>query len=263
MLYASQQEAIKPDAALSSSILKGDEECGSGTEISRKAFPETLANPSPLAMGGFATTLLTVSLAMMGLRGVSNQSLFMGDLCFVASIALIISAQWEMLRGNTFSYTVLTAFGREICVGSTNNHKGLFYGGYGVLLIPSLGIVESYGGYTPEYYNAFGFFILIWAVLNIFFLVASCAFNIVYICIFITIELCFVLDASSQFAHADGNIPLSTALMKSAGVFGFLAGLLGYYTVAHYMFADSLGIHVPMGDTSSLLRRFKNSKLKH
>lgn len=62
-------------------------------------------------MGGFATSLLTVSLAMMGFRGVSNQTVFIGDLCFVACVALLISAQWEMVRGNTFSYTVLSAFG--------------------------------------------------------------------------------------------------------------------------------------------------------
>lgn len=37
---------------------------------------------------------------------------------------------------------------------------GLFYGAHGALMIPALGIVESYGGYTPEYYNAMGFFVL-------------------------------------------------------------------------------------------------------
>lgn len=62
-------------------------------------------------MGGFATTLLTVSLAMMNFRGVSNQTIFVGDLCFVACIGLLISAQWSMVKGDTFSYTVLSAFG--------------------------------------------------------------------------------------------------------------------------------------------------------
>lgn len=37
---------------------------------------------------------------------------------------------------------------------------GLFYGGYGVILCPSLGVMESYGGATPEYHNAIGFFVL-------------------------------------------------------------------------------------------------------
>ena len=62
-------------------------------------------------MGGFATTLLTLSLAMMGFRGVTVQTVFIGNLCFVACVGLLISAQWEMVKGNTFAYTVLSAFG--------------------------------------------------------------------------------------------------------------------------------------------------------
>lgn len=27
-------------------------------------------------------------------------------------------------------------------------------------MIPSFGVVEAYGGFTPEFYNSFGFFIL-------------------------------------------------------------------------------------------------------
>lgn len=66
---------------------------------------------TPLGMGGFATTLLTLSLSMMDFRGVSNQTVFIGNLCFVACIGLLISAQWEMVRGQTFAYTVFSAFG--------------------------------------------------------------------------------------------------------------------------------------------------------
>jgi hypothetical protein len=120
-------------------------------------------------MGGFATTFLSLSLAMMNFRGVFTQTIFMGDLCFVAGIGLLISAQWEMVRGNTFSYTVLSAYGRSQGIffffskGLANLESyrlALFYGGYGVILIPSLGIADAYGGYTAEYHNALGFFVL-------------------------------------------------------------------------------------------------------
>ena len=67
---------------------------------------------------------------------------------------------------------------------------GLFYGGYGAILLPTLGISDSYGSKTSEYYNAMGFFVLskfiafetyhdhssrntVWTVLNTIFLVAS------------------------------------------------------------------------------------------
>lgn len=62
-------------------------------------------------MGGFATTLTSVSLVMMQARGVTNQTVLVADLCFVACVALLISAQWDMVRGQTFSYTVLSAYG--------------------------------------------------------------------------------------------------------------------------------------------------------
>ncbi|KAK1767911.1 GPR1/FUN34/yaaH family-domain-containing protein [Phialemonium atrogriseum] len=230
------------------SCTKKDEEVA---EMRIEAYPrmeQRIGNPTPLAMGGFATTLLTLSLAMMGFRGVSVQTIFVGDLCFVACIGLLISAQWEMVKGNTFGYTVLSAF-------------GLFYGGYGATLIPGFGIIEAYGGLTPEYYNALGFFVLIWAVLNIFFIIASLAFNFVYILIFITLELCLSLDAASYFALADGKQGTSVALLKAAGVFGFISSLLGYYCVAHYLCQDVLPFNVLMGDTSSFFRRQRAKRM--
>ncbi|KAF4472083.1 gpr1 family protein [Fusarium albosuccineum] len=220
--------------------------------ITAEAYPRPLGdrigNPAPLAMGGFATTLLTVSLAMMGFRGVSLQTVFVGNLCFVACVGLLISAQWAMIKGDTFTYTVLTAF-------------ALFYGGYGATLIPSWGIIDAYGGSsTPQYNNALGFFVLIWAVCNLFFLIASIQLNLVYICIFISIELCLVFDASSYFALADGKAAASTALMKAGGVFGFIAGLLGFYCVAYYLCQDVLPFGVPMGDTSAWFQARRERK---
>lgn len=71
-------------------------------------------------MGMFATTLLTISLVMMGFRGVRDQTVFVGNLCFAAGIGMFISAQWEMILGNTFSYTVLTAFCKRPNVRSSS-----------------------------------------------------------------------------------------------------------------------------------------------
>lgn len=67
---------------------------------------------SPLGFAGFATTLMTLSLSMMGARGVENEGMFIGNLLLLAGLGLIISAQWEMVRGNTFPYTILSAFGQ-------------------------------------------------------------------------------------------------------------------------------------------------------
>ncbi|KAK5800878.1 hypothetical protein VI817_003090 [Penicillium citrinum] len=203
---------------------------------------ERLADPAPLAMGGFAKTHLSVSLAMMNFRDVSTQTLFVGDLCFVAFFGLLISAQWEMVRGNTFSYTVLSAY-------------ALFYAGYGANMIPSFGIIDAYGGYTSEYYNAFGFFILLWGVFNLFFLIASIRFNLVYILIFLSLELCLCFDAASQFKRGDGRFSTSKTFSTVAGAFAFTASILGYYTVLNYLCEESLPVSVPMGDTSRYFKK--------
>lgn len=121
-------------------------------------------------MGTFATTLLTLSLSMMGFRGVETQTIFIGNLCLAAGLCMFVSAQWEMARGNTFGYSALSAYGKSIprshCpLLSTQRQdsrfdSAVFYGGYGVILCPSLGVLESYGGPTPEYFNAMGFYVL-------------------------------------------------------------------------------------------------------
>ncbi|KAH7013865.1 GPR1/FUN34/yaaH family-domain-containing protein [Ilyonectria destructans] len=214
--------------------------------LTSSSLRHQIGNPSPLAMGGFATTLLTLSLAMMGFRGVETQTVFIANLCFAAGIGMLISAQWEMVRGNTFGYTSLSAF-------------ALFYGGYGVILAPSLGVMESYGGATAEYHNALGFFVLIWAVLDIFFMIASLPINLVSFLIFTTIELCFSLDAASNFALADGKVETAKALMKAAGAFGFISGLLGYYSCAASMCQDALPFSLPVGDTSHIFRRHRKN----
>jgi uncharacterized protein len=73
-------------------------------------------------MGGFATTLLTLSLSMMGFRGVETQTVFIANLCFAAGLGMLISAQWEMLRGNTFGYSALSAFGGSLWVFTMLHH---------------------------------------------------------------------------------------------------------------------------------------------
>jgi len=72
----------------------------------------------------------------------------------------------------------------------------------------------------------------------------------VYIGIFFTVQLSFTLVAASYFAAADGRAAEPIALQKAGGVFAFLSGLLGYYTVGNLICQDALSLRFPMGDTS-------------
>jgi succinate-acetate transporter protein len=107
-----------------------------------------LGSPTALAIGAFATTLTTLSFALMGWRDLSVTTAFIGNFFGVAGIGMVISAQWEIVLGNTYAYTVLSAF-------------GLFYLGFGIIVTPFFGVAEAYGGAdTVGYNNALGFFVL-------------------------------------------------------------------------------------------------------
>ncbi|RMD39605.1 hypothetical protein DV735_g5528, partial [Chaetothyriales sp. CBS 134920] len=183
-----------------------------------------LGSPTALAIGAFATTLTTLSISLMEWRGVTTTNVYIGNFFFVAGIGMVISAQWELVRGNTYGYTVLSAF-------------GLFYGGFGAIITPAFGVADAYGQNTVEFNNALGFWVLLWTVLNTFFLIGSATINLVYFAIFFTVEFAFLLIAASYFAAADGHQAAAIGLKKAGGVFGFLSGLLGYYTLANLMYA--------------------------
>ncbi|KAK1539066.1 uncharacterized protein CLUP02_07498 [Colletotrichum lupini] len=184
-----------------------------------------------LPIGAFSTTLTTLSLSLMEWRGVTTTNVYIANFFFLAAFGLVISAQWELTGGNGFGYSVFSAFG------------------YGAILTPSFGVSAAYGDDTQQLNNALGLFMIIWSVFVLAYLVATIPTNIVYILIFIFVELCFVLVAASYFAAADGHDSASVGLKKSGGVFAFLAGLVGWYLTFHLLLKDSL-VELPLGDTS-------------
>ncbi|TDZ19209.1 Acetate transporter protein patA [Colletotrichum orbiculare MAFF 240422] len=211
-------------------------------ETAQRSYP-SLRAPRPLPpaatslpIGAFATTLTTLSLSLMEWRGVTTTNVYIANFFFLAAFGLFVSAQWELTGGNGFGYSVFSAF-------------GLFYAGYGAILTPSFGVAAAYGDDTTQLNNALGLFMIIWSVFVLAYLVASLPTNVVYILIFVFVELAFVTVAASYFAAADGHPTVSVALKKSGGAFAFLAGLVGWYLTFHLLLKDSI-VELPLGDTS-------------
>ncbi|KAK1599283.1 GPR1/FUN34/yaaH family-domain-containing protein [Colletotrichum navitas] len=204
---------------------------------SRVPVPRPLPTAATsLPIGAFSTTLTTLSLSLMEWRGVTTTNVYIANFFFLAAFGLLISAQWELTAGNGFGYSVFSAF-------------GLFYAGYGAILTPSFGVAAAYGDDVQQLNNALGLFMIIWSVFVLAYLVASLPTNIVYILIFVFVELAFMTVAASYFAAADGNHTASIGLKKTGGVFAFLAGLVGWYLTFHLLLKDSV-LELPLGDTS-------------
>ena len=65
--------------------------------------------------------------------------------------------------------------------------------------------------------------------------------------IFISLQVCLVIDGSSRFYMADGLEDKYMMLQKVSGAFAFIASVLGYYTVLHYLCEDCIGFQSSAG----------------
>ncbi|KAK2763386.1 gpr1 family protein [Colletotrichum kahawae] len=147
-----------------------------------------------------------------------------------------------MIRGNTFAYTTLIAF-------------AFYYGGYGFLLIPSVGIVDGYGGKTAEYFNALGFYLAVWSLFNLFFFIAAFSTNIANVVVYGALEFSYIFNCAANFAFADGHISSGKSLTKVAGSFGFIAALAGFYAMASGFCGGVLPFEIPLGNLSRFFTR--------
>ncbi|TVY87321.1 Acetate transporter protein [Lachnellula willkommii] len=154
------------------------------------------------------TTLTTLSFSLMRWRGLNVTTLFISNFFFGECI-------WHISHSTRSSKSVLT------------NIQGLFSGGFGGILTPLFGVKESYGDDTIGYNNALGFWVLMWAVLDLFFVFAPIKHdrNLVCVGVFFFVELGFALIASSCFAAADGKPDESNALPLG---FGRRVGVSGW-----------------------------------
>ncbi|OMP87993.1 Protein alcS [Diplodia seriata] len=173
-------------------------------------------------------------------RGLSTANAFVGNFFFIAGIGMVLSAQWELVRGNSYNYTVFSAY-------------GMFYGGFGAILTPLFGVSSSFADDEVGYNNALGFFCIrtlslsvlfmsnvmaVWTVFNTFFLLGSFTTDAVTIATYSALEIYLCLLGASYFVAADGGADGAIAIKKAAGSFAFVAGMLGYYSMGNVICKD-------------------------
>ena len=89
---------------------------GDGNDLYRRdsaqpTLPNThrrFANPAPLGMFGFATSLMLISFFGVGARGATTPNIIVGPLIFFGGIGQYISGIMEFVSGNTVSMPPLT-----------------------------------------------------------------------------------------------------------------------------------------------------------
>ncbi|KAI1084938.1 GPR1/FUN34/yaaH family-domain-containing protein [Whalleya microplaca] len=195
--------------------------------------PRNFANPAPLGLLSFATSIFMISLLELEPRGVKVPNIIVPNMVFFGGSAQTISGIMEFVAGNTFGATVFTAY-------------AAFNLAYALIYLPGSGILTAYtdaetGALLPEFHQAVAMFVWAWWIISIIFTVASVrsSWALVGVLVFVDIDLLLL---------AVGNMLGQEALLKASSGFGFAAAALAYWAGAAGLWGNGITpINLPVG----------------
>nr|DAA06456.1 TPA_inf: GPR1/FUN34/YaaH-class plasma membrane protein [Aspergillus clavatus] len=217
------------------------------------ALSKQMGNPTPLALGGFVITTTPVSCCLMGWAGASGAGIaFTGPIIFLGGGLLVLTSILEFILGNTFPCVVFGTI-------------GAFWFAFGSTMLPAFNAAAPYSASTtdtvaglaaPGFLNTYAFLFISMAVLMVIFMICATRTNVVYVVIFATLIIVFVLLSGAYWRLGVADATAGNRMVVGAGAALFLASLLGFYLLIAQLF-DSVGfpVRLPVGDLTSLWDR--------
>ncbi|KAB5589245.1 BIR domain-containing protein [Ceratobasidium theobromae] len=181
----------------------------------QRAFPvyhRKLGNPAPLGLLSFATTTLILSLYNIGARGISVPNVVVAMAMGVGGLCQLLAGMWEFATGNTFGATAFSLYGG-------------FWFSYGIIYLPSSGILGAYEGDSSQLSSALGIYLTTWTVVTFLMFMGTFKSSVAIMSTFFFVLLTFMILAVGQFTGSVGVI-------KAGGVLGCIASVLAFYTSA-------------------------------
>ncbi|THW32102.1 hypothetical protein D6D21_10501 [Aureobasidium pullulans] len=180
-----------------------------------------LANPAPLGLSGFALTTFILSLLNLGTRGSLEPNIIVGPALAYGGLIQLLAGMWEMAVGNTFGATALSSYGG-------------FWIGLGIIFTPGgFNIAAAYGGATPEFYAAVGFYLYGWFIFTFILWLLTLRSTLAFSSLFFTVWLTFLMLATGYMyttTTAGVTSPHAT-LVKAGGGFGIVAAFIAWWNM--------------------------------
>ncbi|KAI0006636.1 GPR1/FUN34/yaaH family-domain-containing protein [Xylariaceae sp. FL0662B] len=195
--------------------------------------PRNFANPAPLGLLSFATSIFMISLLELEPRGVKVPNIVVPNMVFFGGAAQTISGIMEFVAGNTFGATVFTAY-------------AAFNLAYALIYLPGSGIITAYtdaetGAPLPEFHQAIAMFVWAWFIISVIFTVASVRSSWALLGLLVFVDLDLILLAA-------GNMLGQESCLKASSAFGFAAAALGYWAGAAGLWGNGITpINLPVG----------------
>ncbi|CAO1625546.1 unnamed protein product [Sympodiomycopsis kandeliae] len=203
--------------------------------------PRKIANPLPMGVLAFGTTTMLLSLYNVGVRGLSEPNAVLSFALFYGGLTQYLAGLWEGATGNTFGFTVFTAF-------------GCFWWGFAAYLVPFFGesgmyndqpgVYSATGVAAMEGESALGLFLFIWGGITLVLLLGAARSSITLILLLFLLFITFMLLGAFYYT---GNMKLEIA----GGAFGIATALVAYWLAAgSFLTRQTSFFTLPLGDVS-------------
>jgi len=173
-----------------------------------------LANPAPLGLLSFATSIFLISLFGVNAKGVATPNVLIGSLLFFGGLCQFVAGIFEFVLGNTFGATVFPAYAG-------------FNLSYALIYLPGSGIMDAYtdkatGELTAEFPHALGLYLSAWLIISVIFTIAATRSSWVLLLVLVFFDLEAILLIAGYVGDND------QVLLASRGV-GFVVAFFCYW----------------------------------
>ena len=175
------------------------------------------ADPAPLAIFCFGTTVLLLSLINVHARGVTHANVVIGLGFFMGGLGQMIGGIFEFILGNTFSMVTFIAFGG-------------IWATLGIVLSPWSGIEEAYKD-PKEFNQALGLMFMSWFAFVVCLTIAS-------IRTFVGYFIALFLAGLTLLLLGCGHMVNNPGLLKAGGWAGLVCAGASYYCAAAALFRE-------------------------
>jgi succinate-acetate transporter protein len=162
------------------------------------ALADTIADPGPLGLAGFAMTTFFLSSFNAGLI-TGGESVLLGLALVYGGVAQLLAGMWEFRKGNTFGALAFSSF-------------GAFWISFWVLLTFSKDATE----------HSIGLYLLGWTIFTAYMTVAAMKTSGAVLAVFVALTVTFLFLTI-------GALGGSTGMTKVGGWLGLITALLAWY----------------------------------
>jgi succinate-acetate transporter protein len=172
------------------------------------AFGAGLADPAGLGLTAFAATTFFLSAVNAGWIKASAIGVVFGLALFYGGIAQLLAGMWEFAKGNSFGAVAFSTYGAFwLSFWYLQTHTDLSKA-------------------TPkETEHAIGLYLLIWALITAYLMIAALRVNTVVLAVFVLLTLTFIALGIGEWT---GKAP-GVGLSKVGGYLGLITAIVAWY----------------------------------